>query len=36
VWWWDCREAACAFSGSFLGLKLSPSKWRSLTPPTSG
>ncbi len=26
----------CAFSGSLVGSKLVPSKWRDLVPPTSG
>ena len=26
----------CAFSSSFRGLRLVPSKWRCLVPPTSG
>jgi hypothetical protein len=30
------RVGVCAFSNSFLGLKLVPAKWRCLIPPTSG
>src|SRR5215217_3811231 len=33
--WWDCRIAACAFSGSLRGLESVPAKWRYLVPPTS-